>query len=222
MTETTASNALKHGAFSEVLILPGEDPAAFEELKRRLFAEYNVSGCSEEKTMTSIAKAMWQLQRLGLYEYVQHLRARGSGQQSFSNWKNPISEAINDLMGKTGRRVPDNSLPEAPTVPVQPAEKTNDEHLLELGDLVTLDHLDKELDVESKLLVKLDRLFKRFFQIRAMKPLIGLAESSAPALAGTTPVLELTATDASSAQDSLGHATEFEGNTADPEKSAVV
>jgi hypothetical protein len=61
MTETTVSNALKHGAFSEVLILPGEDPAAFDELKRRLFAEYTVSGCSEEKTMTSIAKAMWQL-----------------------------------------------------------------------------------------------------------------------------------------------------------------
>ena len=49
MTETSPSNALKHGAFSEVLILPGEDPAAFEELKRRLFAEYNVSGCSEER-----------------------------------------------------------------------------------------------------------------------------------------------------------------------------
>jgi hypothetical protein len=26
--------------------------------------------------MTSIAKAIWQLQRLGLYEHVQHLRAR--------------------------------------------------------------------------------------------------------------------------------------------------
>ena len=45
MTESTAFNALKHGAFSEVLILPGEDPAAFEKLKQRLFAEYNVSGC---------------------------------------------------------------------------------------------------------------------------------------------------------------------------------
>jgi hypothetical protein len=55
-------------------------------------------------------------------------------------------------------------------------------------------------------------LFKRFFQIRAMKPLIGLGESSAPTLASTTPVLQLTATDASNAP--LGHATEFEGNTA--------
>ena len=77
MTESTAFNALKHGAFSEVLILPGEDPAAFEELKQRLFAEYNVSGCSEKSTMTSIAKTMWQLGRLGVYEHVQFLRAQG-------------------------------------------------------------------------------------------------------------------------------------------------
>jgi hypothetical protein len=40
MTENYVPNALKHGAFSELLILPGEDPAAFEELKRSLFEEY--------------------------------------------------------------------------------------------------------------------------------------------------------------------------------------
>jgi hypothetical protein len=82
MTEPSSSNALKHGAFSEVLILPGEDPAAYEKLKKSLFAEYNVSGCSEESTMTSIAKTMWQLQRLGVYEHVQFLRA-GRGPEVF-------------------------------------------------------------------------------------------------------------------------------------------
>ncbi|MGA8173578.1 MAG: hypothetical protein WB839_02315 [Pseudolabrys sp.] len=43
-------------------------------------------------------------------------------------------------------------------------------------------------------MAKLDRLFKRFFQIKAMKPLIGLGEPLAPALASTKPVLELAAT----------------------------
>jgi hypothetical protein len=88
--------------------------------------------------------------------------------------------------------------------------------LLELGNLVTLDHLDKELDVESKLQTKIDRLFKRFFQIRGMKSLIGSGKSTAPALAGTTTVLELTATDASKSADFRGHPTECEGTTADP------
>ncbi|MGC2056070.1 MAG: hypothetical protein WA665_21505 [Pseudolabrys sp.] len=93
MTEASPSNALKHGAFSEVLILPGEDPAAYEKLKKSLFADYNVSGCSEESTMTSIAKPMWQLQRLGVYEHVQFLRA-GRGPKSSGELKNSMKEAI--------------------------------------------------------------------------------------------------------------------------------
>lgn len=67
-----------------------------------------------------------------------------------------------------------------------------------------------ELEVENKLMAKLDRLFKRFFQIKAMKPLIGLGEPLAPALANTKPVLELVATDASKAPDVPGHTTECE------------
>ncbi|MGC2010679.1 MAG: hypothetical protein WA693_06450 [Pseudolabrys sp.] len=84
-------------------------------------------------------------------------------------------------MIKIGRSIPEDSLPDVSTVPVPPEEKSKDELLLELGDIVTLDHLDKELEVENKLMAKLDRLFKRFFQIKAMKPLIGLGEPLAPA-----------------------------------------
>jgi hypothetical protein len=72
-------SALKHGAFSEILILPGEDPQDYEKLKARLFAEYKVSGCSEEEIMTSIAIAFWQQRRIRLYQHVQILRARKSG-----------------------------------------------------------------------------------------------------------------------------------------------
>jgi len=212
MTATSVPNALKHGAFSELLILPGEDPAAFEKLKQDLFAEYNVSGCSEESTMTSIAKTIWQLRRLGLYEHVQYLRACGSGSSAFTNGKNPIAESINAFRRKHGFKVPEDSSPDVPSVPV---EKSIDEALLELGKLVTLDHLDKELDVENKLMAKLDRLLKRFFQIKAMKPLVGVSDASAPALAGTTTVLELTATDASKAPDAVSHAAEFEATTID-------
>ena len=138
MTEPSSSNALKHGAFSEVLILPGEDPAAYEKLKKSLFAEYNVSGCSEESTMTSITKTMWQLQRLGVYEHVQFLRA-GRGPKSSGELKNSMKEAIDNFMIKIGRSIPEDSLPDVSTVPVPPEEKSKDELLLELGDLVTLE-----------------------------------------------------------------------------------
>jgi hypothetical protein len=75
-------------------------------------------------------------------------------------------------------------------------EKSDDDLLLELGNLVTLDYLDKELDVQNKLQSKIDRLFKRFFQMKAMKPLMGLGQTPPPMLANETPMLELAAGDA--------------------------
>ena len=76
MTDNSLPNALKHGAFSEILILPGEDPQDFEKLKNELFAEYKPSGVSEERVMLAIARAFWQERRLVLFQYVQHARAR--------------------------------------------------------------------------------------------------------------------------------------------------
>ena len=34
MTDNSLPNALKHGAFSEILILPGEDPQDFEKFEK--------------------------------------------------------------------------------------------------------------------------------------------------------------------------------------------
>ena len=216
MTENSSSNALKHGAFSEVLILPGEDPEAFEKLKQRLFAEFNVSGCSEELTMISIAKTMWQLQRLRVYEHVQFLRAQGSSSPYPGGLKNPVNEIIRNFRAKHGLIAPDDSSAKAPTEEIPPKEKTTDELLLQLGDFVSLGHMDKELEVENKIMAKLDRLFRRFFQIKTMKPLMmGERDVPAPALGGATPVLELTATDTSTAPDAPVHAPEFAGSATD-------
>jgi len=214
MTENSSSNALKHGAFSEVLILPGEDPAAFEKLKQRLFAEFNVSGCSEELTMTSIAKTMWQLQRLRVYEHVQFLRAQGSSSPYPGGLKNSI-DPITKFMIDKGMMLPNDPSADAPTEEAPPKEKTTDELLLQLGDFVSLGQMDKELEVENKIMAKLDRLFKRLFQIQAMKSLMGERDVPAPALGGATPMLELTATDTSNAPDAEVHAPEFAGSAAD-------
>ncbi len=107
----------------------------------------------------------------------------------------------------------------SPAVPVEPVEKSNDELLLELGKLVTLEHLDRELEVENKLQAKIDRLFKRFFQIRGMKSLMSLKETSAPTMATTMPTLELTAADTSASSGLPGATAEPDGATADEVKS---
>jgi hypothetical protein len=189
MTDNSMPNALKHGAFSEILILPGEDPQDFEKLKNELFAEYKPSGISEERVMMAITRALWQERRLVLFQQVQHARARKT---TVNDRGYAVSKSIHDFMVKSGLTV-EPFVP--PAVPTTTAEERANEALLELGHLLTFDHVEKELDVDSKLQSKIDRLFKRFFQMKAMKQIAGLAESPAPSLNGATPVLQLAAAD---------------------------
>jgi hypothetical protein len=187
-------NALKHGAFSVVPFLPGEDPKVFKALRSALIEEYKPSGWSEKHLIDSIAKAFWQERRLTLYQHVQFLRAQKSC--ALGPTPDPLAKSLAAFAAAAGDPVdPPYDVPIAPAV-----EKTDDEALLELGDLVTLDHLDKELDVENKLHSKTDRLFKRFFQTRAMKQMVGLSGPPAASVSGATPTLELTATEPGKAE----------------------
>jgi hypothetical protein len=74
-------------------------------------------------------------------------------------------------------------------------EKNDDVRLLEFGDILTLDQLNKELDVRNKIQSMIDRLFKRYWQGKAMKPLVGL-DNSQSAKINETPLLELNPSDA--------------------------
>ena len=57
-------NSLKYGLYAETLILPGEDPAAFEALVDRLDAEYQPATPTEEAFVSQIAMATWRRARI--------------------------------------------------------------------------------------------------------------------------------------------------------------
>ncbi len=54
---------MKHGAFTKTTILPGEDPAEFEELHFSLIEEWKPVGPTEEDAILSIAQAVWRKRR---------------------------------------------------------------------------------------------------------------------------------------------------------------
>jgi hypothetical protein len=194
MSENLVPNSLKHGAFSEILILPGESAHDFEQLKNDLFAEYKPSGISEERALIAVAKSLWQERRLALYQHVQHARAAKLSSKERGN-PNAMNEAIQQFCIKKGLVGPGevDPKPEVPAPPPKSAEERINDELLELGNLLTLEQLEKELDVEFKLQTKTDRLFKRFFQIKTMKQIAGLTAATPAALKDPAPVLELTA-----------------------------
>src|SRR4051794_32307418 len=60
-------NALKHGAYSVIAILPGEDARALDELLSRLIEEWKPSGPTEYDAVATIARCMWRKKRLQRY-----------------------------------------------------------------------------------------------------------------------------------------------------------
>jgi hypothetical protein len=57
-------NALKHGGFSGVELLPWEDPNEYEELCARLMEEHQPDGPLQEECVKSIASYMWRKRRV--------------------------------------------------------------------------------------------------------------------------------------------------------------
>jgi len=62
-----SKNALKHGAFSRELILPGESKKEYELLLAELEAEYSPSGPSEIYLVNHLASLLWRERRLQVY-----------------------------------------------------------------------------------------------------------------------------------------------------------
>jgi hypothetical protein len=60
MVKCENKNALKHGAFAEVVILPDEDPNELKELRAALYDEWNPEGPTEIHKVDSIAMGMWR------------------------------------------------------------------------------------------------------------------------------------------------------------------
>jgi hypothetical protein len=62
-----SKNALKHGAFSRELILPGESRKEYERLLAELEAEYSPSGPTETYLVNHLASLLWRERRLQVY-----------------------------------------------------------------------------------------------------------------------------------------------------------
>jgi hypothetical protein len=58
-----APPALRHGGYAETL-LPGEDVAEFEELRRTLISEFGADGAFETDIVGTMARLIWRKQNL--------------------------------------------------------------------------------------------------------------------------------------------------------------
>jgi hypothetical protein len=176
------SPALKHGAYSEAVLLPGEDPSKFEELHRGLVEELTPHGRLEEETVAALARLVWRRQNLQMFEIDQlsHLIAMGlekAAAQEPGEWDSRDDDEIisefNEL-AKANQRY-------------DKAQGTRKEkagsELFEISKTATLKRLMKELDVEQRLDAMIDKLIKRLLFLRGLKSITSSAATRSPSTA---------------------------------------
>ena len=155
--------ALKHGGYSGVTLLPGEDPAAFEALHKALIAEFTPVGCLEEDIIATMARLVWRKQNLLPYRAAEEMQ----------NWHKALvaSQFPSIDLGRGERLMAEE----------QARKQVGQVYdLLEMGEAATLDHLLCELSVVDRLDALIDRCLKRLLFVRGLKS-IARSSSTSPA-----------------------------------------
>ena len=170
--------ALKHGRFSALGILPGEDRAAFERLHKGLIAEFKPNGPLEEYLVARIARLVWRGQNLETLRFAK--RARGRAQEIMAKVPRdefaPIPQI--DLIKKV-----DPAVREAATRAAIAELRKDLEwayEFVEDPDLATVDSLTEALELEERLATLIERETKRLSSVKGLKSIISSELASPP------------------------------------------
>jgi len=159
--------ALKHGVYSGMALLPGEDRTAYEKFHRDIRAEYNPVGRSEEDIVTNMADLMWRRQNLLTYRIAEYARKKHSS--IYCILSPPMKEML-----LTPYELETRSPEELRALRRQADTEAQTElgpalELVEAGDVATTDYLLSELSIAERLDSMIDRSLKRLLFVRGIK-----------------------------------------------------
>jgi hypothetical protein len=168
--------ALKHGGYSAIALLPGEDRAAFEKLHRDVIAEFGPNGPLEDDIVEDIARLLWRKKNLATFHVAKTARERFLP----DDWSPGLHYAT---------RVPtDEEIEEDKANVCAAALKADRDEarkelgdiskLVEIGEIATVSHLSRELELEHRLGEQVDRCIKRLLHVKGLK---SISISAAPA-----------------------------------------
>jgi len=175
--------ALKHGAYSVTGVLPGEDRAAFEQLRRDLMADLRVEGPAERDIVETIARLIWRKQNLETLRIAESARKRSSAIWSIvPSTHPPLLEPHLGPVSDPNWEPPDPAVVEAArkAALAQAQEELGDRYIfVEMGSTVTLEQTFKDFEVEERFDAMIEKLLKRLLFVKGLKSLPSAA-SSAP------------------------------------------
>ena len=164
-------NAWKHGGYSNLGVLPGEDPREFERLHQSLIDEWEPSGPTEHDAVLSIAKCLWRKSRLTVYaqaEVRKHLAV------DFNDPLQAAWDAYDEQSRKAAQLPLSDELKRA--LKLESKDRAKQQIKQQLAEFdeqqVTPESLVKEIELEGRLDARIDRLVKRLFQLKAGKQML--------------------------------------------------
>jgi len=172
--------ALKHGGYSAIGLLPGEERAAFERLYEGLIAELRPDGPLENDAVRTIARLTWRKQNLDTLRKAESARNRYFAIQSE---KVPSSQVPFSHIPLLGWEEPD---PEAVKAGVEAAKAQAREELgdaivfVEMGEAATIERMLRDLEMEERLDNLIEKQIKRLLAVRALKSLSSAAAPASP------------------------------------------
>jgi hypothetical protein len=195
------SNALKHGAFAETAILPGEDQGQFAELHSRLIEEWTPVGPTEEDAVLSIAKCVWRKRRLQRFiktkimkwwfmpehpayweDFALACAAVRIGDDPNTDFSCLRKDKVVYLLNKFPRKNFETTSAwvraiqnEINSVLLPAAMEHPFTEPLVSEEVHPRDDFDHELAVEQRIDAMIDRAIKRLIQTKAMKQMLGCA-----------------------------------------------
>jgi hypothetical protein len=176
--------ALKHGIYSAIGLLPTEDPVEFEKFKQEIFDDYKPVGRSEKIIVDEIACLQWRLQHLHTYGVAVRVRERHSA--IYSKLAPPSRERFPPPLPGFEPEPESRSPEELEALRKSVEKQVRTElgqaiELVKIGQVATVEYLEKELGIRERLHGMIARLEKRFlFQrgIRSLSPLQPLLEAA--------------------------------------------
>jgi len=164
--------ALKHAGYSAATLLPGEDRAAFEKSHQNLVAEFKPTGALEENIIATMARYVWRKNNLHIFNVAEFARAHserlGDNELDRFRYRNP--------QGEEHRAAQVSALDQARRQARKDLRGAYE--LVEVGDMATLDDLQKLLAVEEYLDALIDKCIKRLLHVRGVKSISTAPPSS--------------------------------------------
>jgi hypothetical protein len=170
--------AFKHGIYSAIGLLPTEDPAEFEKFKEEIFDDYKPVGRSEKIIVEEIACLQWRLQHLSTYGIAMRARERRSAIYSKLDppqWFPPPLGIEPESRSPEELEALRKSLVKQVRTELGPAIE-----LVEIGDVTTIEYLEKELGIRERLHGMIARLEKRLLYLRGIKSISPSSATSSP------------------------------------------